>query len=68
MKKLSLLTLISVFSMVAIADPVKLTVLDTDKDGKISKQEAADDPTLSSMFAELDKNEDGYLTKDELDQ
>ena len=37
---------------------------DTDKDGKISKEEAPEQ--LQAFFDTLDKNEDGFLTKDEL--
>jgi predicted dienelactone hydrolase len=37
---------------------------DADKDGKISKEEAPEQ--LQAFFDTLDKNEDGFLTKDEL--
>jgi hypothetical protein len=37
---------------------------DTNKDGKLSKAEAPD--RMKDRFAELDKNKDGFLDKDEL--
>jgi Ca2+-binding EF-hand superfamily protein len=42
--------------------------LDADKDGKISKDEADKGPKskLSQNFAEIDKNKDNYLDKEEL--
>jgi hypothetical protein len=42
------------------------TKLDTNGDGKISKDEAATDPTLSSNFSKLDKDKDGTLSSTEL--
>ena len=40
--------------------------LDLDGDGKISKDEAATDPTLSYNFSKLDKDRDGALSSTEL--
>jgi Ca2+-binding EF-hand superfamily protein len=42
--------------------------IDTDADGKISKDEAAkaERPMLSKRFDEIDTNKDTYLDKDEL--
>lgn len=37
--------------------------LDSDHDGRISKAEAAAQPTLAERFAELDGNGDGYLDR-----
>lgn len=39
--------------------------LDTNKDGKISKDEAKDS-RLAKRFDKIDKNSDGFITKDEL--
>lgn len=38
---------------------------DTDKDGKLSPQEAAKFPQLSKRFGQADKNSDGFVDKDE---
>ena len=38
---------------------VDYSTLDTDRDGKISKEEAATDAVLSSNFGKLDKDKDG---------
>jgi Ca2+-binding EF-hand superfamily protein len=40
--------------------------LDTDGDGKLSRQEVANAPRLAQHFDELDTNKDGFLTPDEL--
>lgn len=50
-------------------DPEKMFAsIDTDADGKISKDEAAkaERPMLSKRFDEIDTNKDTYLDKDEL--
>lgn len=39
--------------------------LDTDSDGRISKDEAKADPRIAKRFQEADANGDGYLTLDE---
>lgn len=50
----------------AFAQEEKLDTLDGDADGRISIEEAASDPALSAVFADLDINKDGYLTAGEL--
>lgn len=40
--------------------------LDINKDGQISKAEAANRPMLSKNFDAIDTNKDGQLSKDEL--
>jgi len=40
--------------------------LDTDKDGKISKDEASKGPRLSKHFDTIDADHDGFVTKAEL--
>ncbi len=42
--------------------PVAFATLDTNKDGKISKQEALAAPDLYDAFDALDLNHDGFLT------
>lgn len=51
------------------ADPEKMFAkLDTDSDGKISKDEAAkaERPMLKEKFDEVDTNKDSFIDKDEL--
>jgi hypothetical protein len=40
--------------------------LDTDKDGRISKSEAAADENVSAQFSKYDLNGDGYIERDEV--
>jgi Ca2+-binding EF-hand superfamily protein len=42
--------------------PIAFSTLDTNKDGKISLEEARADPGLYEVFAMLDVNHDGYLS------
>jgi EF hand domain-containing protein len=42
--------------------------LDTDRDGRISAIEAANDPRVAAAFTQLDTNRDGYLTMQEFAQ
>ena len=37
--------------------------LDTNKDGRISREEAKADPRLAARFDQMDVNKDGYLDK-----
>ena len=43
-----------------------LTKLDTDKDGRISRDEAKAAPRLAEHFDAIDTNGDGFLTPDEM--
>ncbi len=43
-----------------------LTVLDTDKDGLVSKDEASISPAIIEQWDILDTNQDGYLDEAEL--
>ena len=66
MKKLITLVALSLISLALIADEDLIAKLDTDKDGQISIEEAAEDVSLAAMFSELDTNKDGYLSISEL--
>ena len=66
MKKLITMSTLIFTSFVALAGDDLMAKLDTDKDRRISVEEAAVDASLSALFAELDLNNDGYLTSDEL--
>ena len=68
MKKLIILSalILAAGSVFAQDDEDILAMLDTDVDGRISIEEAAADPDLAAVFAELDVNKDGYLTPSEL--
>jgi hypothetical protein len=48
------------------AEPADYSKLDANGDGKVSKDEAMGDATLSAKFDELDKNKDGSLSTAEL--
>jgi Ca2+-binding EF-hand superfamily protein len=67
MKKLILLVTLTFASMALIAEEDLIAKLDSDNDGRISIEEAAEDASLSAMFAELDTNRDGYLSPSELE-
>jgi hypothetical protein len=69
MKKLLLTTLVTFASMNVLAETTAISVhpLDTDQDGLISMEEAKTDSTLSAIFADLDLNQDGYLSHLELE-
>jgi hypothetical protein len=66
---LTLLTISIFFTLNVLAQPKEMTLhpLDIDKDGLLSKDEAQVDVTLSAIFAELDSNQDGYLSHLELE-
>ena len=66
MKKLITLVALSLISLALIADEDLIAKLDTDKDGQISIEEAAEDVSLAAMFSELDTNKYGYLSISEL--
>jgi Ca2+-binding EF-hand superfamily protein len=67
MKKLIALVALVFASMALIAEEDLIAKLDSDNDGLISIEEAAEDASLSAMFAELDTNKDGYLSPSELE-
>lgn len=50
----------------AYAEENLMTVLDTDQDGVISKEEAKPMPELAAQFEKLDVNKDGNIDAEEL--
>ena len=40
-------------------------MLDADSDGQLSKEEVADNSSLSASFTMIDRNSDGYISKGE---
>jgi Ca2+-binding EF-hand superfamily protein len=62
MKKLLITGLLLAASSIAFAENEKFSVLDVDKDGLISLEEAKFDKALTEAFAKLDLNQDGYLS------
>lgn len=68
MTKLLLVLTASLFSLAITAqEPIEnVHVLDTDKDGLISVEEAKQDTELSAVFEKLDTDKDGFLSKQEI--
>jgi Ca2+-binding EF-hand superfamily protein len=66
MKKLLITGLLVAVSGAVIAESPKLFILDADKDGLISVEEAKLDSDLSEAFTTLDINQDGYLSELEM--
>ncbi|WP_339720270.1 hypothetical protein [uncultured Paraglaciecola sp.] len=69
MKKLLLASVLGFATLSVFAESEEMAIhpLDTDKDGLVSIDEAKIDTTLSAIFAELDINQDGYLSQLELE-
>lgn len=69
MKKLLLASIVTFASLNVLAQSEEMAVhpLDADEDGLISMDEARIDSTLSAIFADLDVNQDGYLSNLELE-
>ena len=67
MKKLIPLIALTFASMALIAGEDLIAKLDSDNDGRISIEEAAQDASLAAVFSELDTNKDGYLSSSELE-
>ncbi|WP_166422894.1 hypothetical protein [Paraglaciecola sp. 20A4] len=67
MKNLIAITFLCFASGSVFAQEDIIDALDGDNDGRISVEEASADAALSSVFAELDVNKDGYLSADELE-
>lgn len=67
MKKLMLSTLLMLTAASVFAAGDAFSMLDSNSDGLISQDEAKVDDTLTAIFADLDINQDGYLSKLELE-
>jgi Ca2+-binding EF-hand superfamily protein len=73
MKTFLLASIVTLVSLNVLASTEEKTAhaldvdVDVDKDGLISIDEAKIDSTLSTFFADLDINQDGYLTYLELE-
>ncbi|MCC2615539.1 EF-hand domain-containing protein [Aestuariibacter halophilus] len=65
MKKL-MMAATALLALNAYAEQDAMKALDTDKDGKVSVEEAAKDAGLAAVFAKLDSDQDGYLTASEM--
>lgn len=72
MKKLHILTLataaalVSTLAFAQTAAPRMQAKVDANGDGVVTKEEAAKFPRLAEKFAQLDKNNDGKLARDEM--
>lgn len=72
MKKLHILTLavatalVSTLAFAQTAAPRMQARIDANGDGVITKEEAAKFPRFAEKFAQLDKNKDGKLVRDEM--
>ena len=55
-------------SSAANAQESLMATLDNDQDGLISLREAAGHRTLLENFNKIDRNEDGYISLDELEE
>ena len=70
MKKVALVLAICVAPMASIATAAapeqRFKKLDTNGDGRLSREETAAYPALAQRFAQIDANKDGFLSRDEL--
>jgi hypothetical protein len=67
MKNIIPLIALLLVSLALIAEEDLITKLGSDNDGLISIEEAAEDASLTAMFAELDTNKNGYLSPGEIE-
>ncbi len=69
MKKLLLVSILGFVSLNVLAESEVMIThpLDADKDGLISVDEAQQDSTLTAIFTDLDINQDGFLSRLELE-
>ena len=50
----------------AAPDSQRFDQLDTNRDGRLSREEVGADPALAQRFEQMDVNKDGFLSRDEL--
>ena len=68
MKKVLTLLVAAIFVFAGTAEAKKKTFkeLDTNTDGKLTKEECQGAKYLTKKFSKLDKNKDGFLTNEEI--
>lgn len=62
----ALFSVMTAFAQTPARTAPDFSKLDTNHDGKLSKDEAMSDPTLSAKFTELDSDKDGLLSETEM--
>ena len=66
MKQFILGSILILATGTVMAENEQFSILDTDKDGLLSFEEAKVDTSIGAAFSELDLNQDGYLSEPEL--
>ena len=70
MKRVAFVLAISVATMASIATAAapeqRFEKLDTNGDGRLSREETSAYPELAKQFAKIDANKDGFISHDEL--
>jgi Ca2+-binding EF-hand superfamily protein len=56
------------FAFLTFANDDEIKNLDKDQDGLISIKESVADPNLLAIFGTIDRDSDGFLSKNELEQ
>lgn len=70
MKNIAFAIAICVATMASVATAAapeqRFEKLDTNGDGRLSREEAASYPELAQRFVQIDANKDGFLSREEL--
>ena len=70
MKKVAFVLAMCAATMASVATAAapeqRFEKLDTNGDGRLSREEAASHPELAQRFAHIDANKDGFLSREEL--